>query len=144
MAYEHDNPFARILRGDAPCIKVCETDNVLAFMDLMPQSDGHVLVVPKELVTTIFELSDNAAESCMRVTRHLAVAVRDALQPDGVVIAQLNGRAAGQTIAHVHFHIIPRWSGRPLKPHARVAAPKDKLDSLAERIRAHLDPTLTA
>lgn len=76
MTYDHNNAFARILRGEAPCIKVDETDAVLAFMDLMPQSDGHVLVIPKETATDIFELSDTAAEACMCMVRRVALAVQ--------------------------------------------------------------------
>ncbi|QIE28165.1 HIT domain protein (plasmid) [Caballeronia sp. SBC1] len=139
MTYDHNNAFARILRGEAPCIKVDETDAVLAFMDLMPQSDGHVLVIPKETATDIFELSDTAAEACMCMVRRVALAVRAALQPDGVVIAQLNGRAAGQTVGHVHFHVIPRWAGQRLRPHAGVMAEQATLESFAERIRTHLN-----
>jgi len=139
MTYDHNNAFARILRGELPCIKVGETEAVLAFMDLMPQSDGHVLVIPKETAMDIFELSDTAAEACMRMVRRVALAVRAALRPDGVVIAQLNGRAAGQTVGHVHFHVIPRWAGQRLRPHARVVAEQATLESFAERIRAHLD-----
>jgi len=138
MTYDHNNAFARILRGDAPCIKVSETEAVLAFMDLMAQSDGHVLVIPKEPAIEIFELSDAAAEACMRMVRRVALAVRAALRPDGIVIAQLNGRAAGQTVGHVHFHVIPRWTGQRLRPHARVVAEQATLESFAERIRIHL------
>ena len=142
MTYDHHNVFARILRGDAPCIKVAETEAVLAFMDLMPQSDGHVLVIPKEPAMEIFDLSDTAAEACMRMVRRVALAVRAALQPDGVVIAQLNGRAAGQTVGHVHFHVIPRWAGQRLRPHARVVAEQATLESFAALIRAHLNDPL--
>ena len=142
MTYDHNNAFARILRGELPCIKVGETEAVLAFMDLMPQSDGHVLVIPKEPAMDIFELSDTAAEACMRMVRRVALAVRAALRPDGVVIAQLNGRAAGQTVGHVHFHVIPRWAGQRLRPHARVVAEQATLESFAERIRAHLNDPL--
>jgi len=138
MTYDQNNAFARILRGDAPCIKVAETEAALAFMDLMPQSDGHVLVIPKEPAMEIFELSDTAAEACMRMVRCVALAVRTALRPDGIVIAQLNGRAAGQTVGHVHFHVIPRWTGQRLRPHARVVAEQATLESFAERIRTHL------
>jgi histidine triad (HIT) family protein len=133
MPYDHNNAFARILRREAPCTKVGETEAVLAFMDLMPQSDGHVLVIPKEPAMEIFELSDTAAEACMRMVRRVALAVRSALRPDGVVIAQLNGRAAGQTVGHVHFHVIPggpasgfdrmraSWPSKPRSNHSPSA-----------------------
>ena len=137
MTYDDSNPFAKILRGELPCIKVAETDAALAFMDLMPQADGHLLVVPKEAAAEIFDLSDAATVACIRMTQKLAIAVRAALRPDGVFIGQFNGAAAGQTVPHVHFHVIPRWEGQPLRMHARDMADADTLEALAKRIRAH-------
>jgi histidine triad (HIT) family protein len=137
MSYNDSNPFAKILRGELPCIKVAENDLALAFMDLMPQADGHLLVVPKEAVAEIFDLSDAALVASMRMAQKLAIAVRAALRPDGVFIGQFNGAAAGQTVPHVHFHVIPRWEGQPLKLHARELADADTLEALATRIRAH-------
>ncbi|KAA1012554.1 HIT family protein [Paraburkholderia panacisoli] len=137
MTYDANNPFARILRGELPCIKVAETDAALAFMDLMPQADGHLLVVPKEAAAEIFELSEASLTASMRMTQKLAIAVRAALRPDGVFIGQFNGAAAGQTVPHVHFHVIPRWQGQALKMHARDVADTDTLEAVAQRIRAH-------
>ncbi|MBB5441955.1 MULTISPECIES: HIT family protein [Paraburkholderia] len=137
MSYNDSNPFAKILRGELPCIKVAENDQALAFMDLMPQADGHLLVVPKEAVAEIFDLSDAALVASTRMAQRLAIAVRAALRPDGVFIGQFNGAAAGQTVPHVHFHVIPRWEGQPLKLHAREVADPDTLEALAKRIRAH-------
>ncbi|MEM5297041.1 HIT family protein [Burkholderia sp. JPY481] len=137
MNYNDSNPFAKILRGELPCIKVAENDQALAFMDLMPQADGHLLVVPKEAVAEIFDLSDEALVASARMAQKLAIAVRAALRPDGVFIGQFNGAAAGQTVPHVHFHVIPRWEGQPLKLHAREVADADTLEALAKRIRAH-------
>jgi histidine triad (HIT) family protein len=139
MKYDESNPFAKILRGELPCIKVAETDTTLAFMDLMPQADGHVLVVPKEAAAEIFELSDEATVACIRMTQRLAIAVRAALHPDGVFIGQFNGAAAGQTVPHVHFHVIPRWEGVPLRMHSREIAPQATLEGFAQRIRAQLE-----
>src|SRR3954451_23967284 len=93
MTYDANNTLARILRGELPCIKVAENDAALAFMDLMPQADGHLLVVPKEPVAEIFELSDAATVACIRMTQKLAIALRAALRPDGVFIGQFNGAA---------------------------------------------------
>lgn len=115
MSYDNNNPFARILRGELPCVKVAEDDATVAIMDLMPQADGHVLVLPREPAAEIFDLSPESAAACMRMTQRIAIAVRDALQPDGIFIGQFNGRAAGQTVAHVHFHVIPRWEGVALR-----------------------------
>ncbi|NML33508.1 HIT family protein [Paraburkholderia antibiotica] len=137
MSYNDSNPFAKILRGELPCIKVAENDRALAFMDLMPQADGHLLVVPKEAVAEIFDLSDASLVASMRMAQKLAIAVRAALRPDGVFIGQFNGAAAGQTVPHVHFHVIPRWEGQSLKMHAREPADTDTLEALAKRIREH-------
>ncbi len=117
MNYDDSNPFARILRGELPCIKVAESDAALAFMDLMPQADGHVLVVPKEAAVEIFELSDAATVACMRMTQKLAIAVRAALRPDGVFIGQFNGAAAGQTVRARAFSRDPAL-GRTAAAHA--------------------------
>jgi histidine triad (HIT) family protein len=135
MAYDTNNIFARILRGEAPSIKVCESETTLAIMDVMPQSDGHVLVLPKEPAVEIHELSAEAAAQCIVEVQRVAGAVRRALAPDGLLIAQFNGAAAGQTVPHVHFHVIPRWAGEELRLHAREMAPREKLEELAEKIR---------
>lgn len=138
MSYDNNNPFARILRGELPCVKVAEDDATVAIMDLMPQADGHVLVLPREPAAEIFDLSPESAAACMRMTQRIAIAVRDALQPDGIFIGQFNGRAAGQTVAHVHFHVIPRWEVVALRLHAREIAESATLEALARRIREHL------
>jgi histidine triad (HIT) family protein len=138
MSYDQKNIFARILEGDAPCVKVCESAQTLAFMDVMPQSEGHVLVIPKEPAANIHEASDDALAACMRTVKRVAAAVQKALKPDGMLIAQFNGAAAGQTVGHIHFHIIPRWHDVPLKPHGRVRADDANLEALARRIRAAL------
>ena len=135
MSYDPENIFARILRGDAPCIKVCETEHTLAFMDVMPQSEGHVLVIPKESAANIHDVSDEGLAACMRTVKRVAAAVREALNPDGMLIAQFNGAAAGQTVPHVHFHVIPRWEGVELRLHARDIADAAALESVAQRIR---------
>ncbi|HTJ91508.1 MAG TPA: HIT family protein [Pararobbsia sp.] len=136
--YDPDNIFARILRGEAPCFKVFEDDMTLSFMDVMPQSEGHVLVLPKESAAQIFELSEAATLACTTVVRRLSIAVRAALAPTGLVVAQFNGSDAGQTVPHVHFHIIPRWASAPLAPHARVMADPVRLEEVAAKIRAQL------
>ena len=131
--YNDQNIFAKILRGELPCIKVYEDDHTIAFMDIMPQADGHVLVLPKEGAAELFDLSDEAASAAI-----LARAVRTAFTPPGIAIFQLNGSAAGQTVPHVHFHVLPRYSDTPLQPHARVQADSDKLKAHAEKIIAAL------
>jgi histidine triad (HIT) family protein len=138
MTYDSNNIFARILRGDAPCITVCESATTLAIMDAMPQTDGHVLVLPKEPAVEIYELSEQAGADCIGTVQRVASAIRRALAPDGLLIAQFNGAAAGQTVPHVHFHLIPRWAGHELRPHARELAAPEKLEELAARIRGAL------
>ncbi|WP_277183951.1 HIT family protein [Caballeronia sp. BR00000012568055] len=138
MSYDTQNIFAKILRGEIPSIKVFESDDTLAFMDVMPQSEGHVLVIPKEAAANIHEASEEALAACMRTVKRVAAAVKEALTPDGMLIAQFNGAAAGQTVEHIHFHIIPRWQDVPLKIHAREFADSAVLEAQATRIRAAL------
>lgn len=139
MAYDSNNIFAKILRGELPCIKVYEDEETLAFMDLMPQADGHVLIVPKEPAVTLLELSEQGAMAAIRTTRRVAIAVKKALGVEGLHVAQLNGAAAGQTVPHIHFHVIPQAAGAVLRMHAAQRADEQDLKAMAERIKAHLD-----
>jgi len=138
MAYDSNNIFAKILRGEAPCIPVFEDEDTLAFMDIMPQADGHVLVIPREGAESLMDLSDEAAQACIRTTRRVAIAVKQALGQPGLLIAQMNGAAAGQTVPHFHFHVIPRGPDAAYRPHGAVRADEGQLRELAERIRACL------
>ncbi|MDY0013050.1 MAG: HIT family protein [Rhodocyclaceae bacterium] len=138
MAYDNNNIFARILRGELPCVRLYEDEATLAFMDIMPQAEGHTLVLPKEPAETLLELSPEAASAAIRTTQHLARAVQAAVGAEGVFIGQFNGAASGQTVPHVHFHIIPRWEGVQVKGHARDKADMDHLELLAQRIIAAL------
>ncbi len=138
--YDAGNIFAKILRGEAPAAKVFEDDHVLAFMDVFPQAKGHTLVIPKHSVARNLMDEDPAVLAPLilgvqRVTR----AVRAALKPDGIVVTQFNGAPAGQTIFHLHFHIIPRWDGVALKGHGVGGmADMDELKALAEQIAAQI------
>ena len=138
MAYDPNNIFAKILRGEIPCVKVFEDDKTLAFMDVMPQSPGHTLVIPKEAAETIFDLSAHGMAAMMATTQKVAKAVRQALAPDGIVLTQFNGPAAGQTVFHVHFHIIPRHEGASLAPHGRGMVDAATLEPVAAKIRSAL------
>ena len=137
--YDPENIFAKILRGEIPCVKVYEDEQVLAFMDLYPQAPGHVLVVPREPARNALELTDGALQAAMVRVKRIARAVKAALEPDGIVITQFNGAPAGQTIFHVHFHIIPRTDGEELSRHAGQQADMDALQALAERIAAKIE-----
>lgn len=138
MAYDSNNIFARILRGELPCISVYEDDATLAFMDIMPQADGHVLVIPKEGAETLLDLSPEAAAATVRTTQKVARAVRQAMKAEGIFVCQLNGAAAGQTVPHCHFHIIPRSGGEAMRIHASVRADDAQLRGLAEAIKKAL------
>ena len=139
MAYDPSNVFARILRGEIPAHKVHEDEHTLAFMDVMPQSEGHTLVIPKAAAENIFELEPDALAATILATQRVARAARRAFDAPGVMIAQLNGAGAGQTVFHIHFHVIPRYEGIDLRFHARGMADPQVLAAHAARIRAALD-----
>jgi histidine triad (HIT) family protein len=138
MAYDNDNIFAKILRGEAPAHTVYEDEHTLAFLDVMPQADGHTLVLPKVQAANLFELDDAAMSTLMRTVQHVAKGVRDTFAADGIRLMQLNGSAAGQTVFHFHLHIIPCHEGRPIKRHAGGMADNEVLAGQAERLKAAL------
>ena len=138
VSYDENNPFARILRGEAPASMVYEDEFAVAFMDLMPQVEGHTLVVPRSPCRDLFDIDPDVLAGTIRATQTVAGAVRKALDAPGVMIAQLSGAAAGQTVFHLHFHILPRFAGIELMLHAAQVAERSSLDAMARRIRAAL------
>jgi histidine triad (HIT) family protein len=138
LMYDANNIFAKILRGELPKIAVYEDEHTLAFMDIMPAVEGHTLVIPKELCESIFDISPEAAAATIQTTQKVATAVKKALDVPGVVIVQQNGSAAGQTIFHLHIHIIPRTSGIDLTFHGKAMVKPDVLEPIAAKIRAAL------
>ena len=138
--YDRDNIFAKIIRGELPCVKVYEDDDVLSFMDIFPQTRGHCLVIPKGVeATNFFDIAPDALQTTIARVQHVAKAALAGLKPDGVRIAQLNGSEAGQTVFHIHFHIIPMYEGVPMGRHgAGGQADPAELEALAADIRAHL------
>lgn len=138
MPYDPNNIFAKILRGEIPCVKVYENALTLAFMDVMPQAEGHTLVVPREQAKDLFDLSSHGAAALIATTQKVAKAVKTALNAPGIMLAQLNGEAAGQTVLHIHFHIIPRYAGADMKLHAREMVDPKTLEPIAAKIRAAL------
>jgi histidine triad (HIT) family protein len=138
MAYDPNNVFAKILRGEMPCVKVYEDALTLAFMDIMPSVEGHTLVITKEAAEGILDLSPEGAAALMATTQKVAKAVKAALNPAGVMLLQLNGAAAGQSIPHIHFHILPRSEGLSLTIHGRTMVKADVLEPVAAKIRAAL------
>lgn len=140
-AYDPDNIFAKILRGDMPSVKVWEDDDVLAFMDVFPQSEGHVLIVSKtSTARNILEIEPEALAKLTAAVQRTARAVEKALKPEGLSLMQFNGDAGGQTVFHLHFHIVPRWADRPMKGHGHAPmADAEELKILARKIAAALD-----
>ena len=137
MAYDDQNIFARILRGELPAIKIYEDEQVLAFMDIMPQADGHALVIPKTPAVTLLDLPADAAAYTIQIVQKIARAIETALDAKGIVLMQLSGEAAGQTVPHVHFHLIPS-SIHQLGRHAAQIGDQTKIQALAEKIKAAL------
>jgi histidine triad (HIT) family protein len=138
MAYDENNVFAKVLRGEIPCHKIYEDGDTLAFLDIMPRTEGHALVITKEKARDLFDVSPKALAKLMAVVQKLAPQIKDAMGADGVLIQQFNGAAAGQTVFHLHMHIIPRKEGEALKPHAGKMEDQAKLAATAEKIRKKL------
>ncbi|SCX01412.1 HIT-like protein [Agrobacterium sp. DSM 25558] len=138
MTYDTNNIFAKILRDEIPCVKVYEDDDTLAFMDVMPQAPGHVLVIPKTGSRNILDADPEILAKTIAVVQKLAVAAKEAFDADGVYIAQFNEPAAGQTVFHLHFHIVPRKEGEQMKPHSGAMADVALLKAQAEKIKAAL------
>ncbi|GIK49390.1 MAG: hydrolase [Alphaproteobacteria bacterium] len=138
--YDDNNLFAKILRGEVPAVKVCEDEETLAFMDLFPQARGHLLVAPKNVRARNFlELPEDRVAPLMARVQNLAKATAKALKPDGVTITQFNGAPAGQTIFHLHWHIIPRYEGVRLAGHGHTdRADIAELEQIAQEIAAAL------
>ena len=135
MAYDNDNIFAKILRGEMPAYTVYENEDCLSFMDVMPQADGHTLVLPKSAAENLFDLDENAAAKLITTVQHVARGVKAAFNPDGIRLMQFNGPAAGQSVFHIHMHLVPCYEGRGLGRHAKGMAPAEILEEHAARIR---------
>ncbi|KAA3512056.1 HIT family protein [Agrobacterium rosae] len=138
MTYDTNNIFANILRNEIPCVKVYEDDDTLAFMDVMPQAPGHVLVIPKTGSRNILDADPKILAKTIAVVQRIAVAAKEAFDADGVYVAQFNEPAAGQTVFHLHFHIVPRKEGEQMKPHSGAMADVALLKAQAEKIKAVL------
>jgi histidine triad (HIT) family protein len=138
MPYDSQNIFAKILRGEIPCVRVFEDARTLAFMDVMPEAEGHVLVVPREDAQDILDLSAEGLIAMMATVQKVARAVDKALKPDGILLKQYNRAPAGQSIFHVHFHIVPRREGVRLSPHGKLMVEAAKLEPIAAKIRSAL------
>ena len=136
--YDPQNIFAKILRGEAPCLRLYEDETALAFMDIMPRGQGHLLVIPKTPARNLLDISPSALSAFMPAVQKLAQAAKAALGAEGVTVLQFNEQAGGQVVFHLHFHIIPRFEGVALKPPGGPMVPASELEPVAARIRAAL------
>jgi histidine triad (HIT) family protein len=139
--YDENNVFARILRSELPAHKVYEDEQTLAFMDIMPRGPGHCLVIPKAAARNILDIEEESLAAVIRSVQRVARAVVKAFDADGVTIQQFNEEAGGQIVFHLHFHVIPRFSGTPMNPPGGPMTPPDVLAANAEKIRAALTRT---
>jgi histidine triad (HIT) family protein len=136
--YDPGNIFAKILRGEAPCVKIYEDAVSLAFMDVMPRADGHTLVIPKVPARTLFDIGPNDLARFMPSVQKVALAVQAGMKAEGISLMQFNEEAGGQQVFHLHFHILPRWTGAPLRPPGGPFQSAEALRPNAERIIAAL------
>lgn len=136
--YDPQNIFAKILKGEIPSHRVYESDDVVAFMDVMPQGRGHTLVIPKRGSRNLLDADPGVLGPLMTAVQKVAAAVKAAFKADGVTIMQFNEPASGQTVFHLHFHVIPRFDGVALKPHSGGMESPDVLAADAALIRAAL------
>jgi histidine triad (HIT) family protein len=135
-AYDPNNIFAKILRGEAPCVKVFEDETALAFMDIMPRGEGHTVIVPKIAARNILDIAPADLARFMPAVQKVARAAKEGLKAGGVKVEQYNESVSGQTVFHLHFHILPRWAGIELKPPGGPMVSADVLAPIAEKIRA--------
>jgi len=135
MAYDPNNIFAKILKGEIPSHKIYEDEDTVAFLDIMPRSEGHALVVTKTQATDLFDVDPKALAKLMAVVQKLGPKIKDTVGADGVLIQQFDGAAAGQTVFHLHVHIVPVKRGVPLKPHTGQMGDQAELAATAEKIR---------
>ena len=139
--YDDSNIFARILRGEIPSHTVHENDQAIAFMDVMPQGPGHTLVVPKVASRNLLDADPTTLGALMAITQKIAAAVKQAFAADGVTIMQFNEAAAGQSVFHLHLHVIPRFEGIALAPHTGEMEKPEILAANADKIRQALAVT---
>jgi histidine triad (HIT) family protein len=138
MSYDSSNIFAKILRGEIPCHKVYEDADAVVFMDVMPQSPGHALVLPKAASRNLLDANPAVLAKIIPLVQKVAIAAKSAFNADGISIAQFNEPAGGQTVFHLHFHIMPRYEGQPLQLHTRKMEDMAVLAANAEKLKAAL------
>jgi len=136
-AYDPNNVFAKILRGEMPATKVYEDDMALAFMDIMPRADGHTLVIPRAPARNLFDIQPDVLAGLIQRVQKVAVAAKAGMAAEGVSIQQFNEQAGGQVVFHIHFHILPRWAGVSPRPPG-IMGDKAQVEANAAKIRAAL------
>lgn len=136
-----DCVFCAIVAGRVPATIVYEDEETVAFLDIHPSARGHTLVIPRAHYENVFELPPDAGRAVMQTLTRVARGLRAALDPEGMNVMQANGRAAGQTVFHVHFHLMPRWAGDrlPVPRHPVETASQAQLQELAAMIRPHVE-----
>jgi histidine triad (HIT) family protein len=139
MTAKPDCIFCAIVAGRAPAAKIAESEHALAFLDLFPVAEGHALVIPKPHYENLFEADETTLPDVHLLARRVALAMRRALAPDGMMVFQLNGAAAGQTVFHYHAHLLPRMAGSELRLHGREAADRGRLAEIAAAIAAAIE-----
>ena len=135
--YDDQNIFAKILRGEIPATRVYEDDATLCFMDIMPRADGHCLVIPKSPCRNILDATPDQLAACMNTVNIVARAAMKGLEADGITLQQFSEDAGGQEVYHLHFHILPRKTGIPMRPPGKMGD-MDEIAGFAEKIRAAL------
>ena len=138
MGYDKKNIFAKIIRGELPAEKIFENDKVLAFMDIMPRSPGHLLVIPKSSARNILDIDDENLCEVIKVVKKLAIASKKAMNATGVTIQQFSEADGGQEVFHLHFHIIPRYTGKPMNRPGQMVKDMTVLSMQANKIKAEL------
>ena len=138
MRYDEKNIFAKIIRGELPAEKIFENDKVLAFMDIMPRSPGHLLVIPKSSARNILDIDDENLCEVIKVVKKLAIASKKAMNATGVTIQQFSEADGGQEVFHLHFHIIPRYTGKPMNRPGQMVKDMTVLSMQANKIKAEL------
>ena len=138
MSYDEKNIFAKIIKGELPAEKIFENDKVLAFMDIMPRSPGHLLVIPKSSARNILDIDDENLCEVIKVVKKLAIASKKAMNATGVTIQQFSEADGGQEVFHLHFHIIPRYTGKPMNRPGQMVKDMTVLSMQANKIKAEL------
>lgn len=137
MSYDSENVFAKILRGDLPSERVFDDDHTLAFMDIMPRSEGHCLIIPRTAARNFLDASQTQLTACLMTAQRVAKAAMVAFEADGITVQQFNEAAGGQEVFHLHYHVLPRFEGVPLRPPGKMED-LDVIKANAEKLRAAL------